>query len=335
MSRLQRTGMGRCVGLGAVVFLAMAVAACGATSSTAEAPGGAVAEPSGGFPRTVSHAMGQAMIPREPQRVIVLDAGYVDAALALETRIIALPEYSGSGAALPRYLAEAGAGLAGDATFLGTVSVINLEQLAALRPDLIVSSASRHEDIYDELSMIAPTVFSKTSPTWKQNLELLATALGKEDQAKTLIKDYEARAVTVGDAIRAKVGDNPVVSVVRFTDDPVVRLYQSASYSGEVLDDAGLARPENQRSTEEAFVEISPELIPQVDAGHIFVSTFADEAGASTQMRQKFQSNPLWAQLQGEIVEVSDTVWSTATGILGAHAILDDLARTFGVDPAR
>ncbi len=327
----QNAPLGRLIGAATAVLAVATVTACG---SPAAAPESAPAESGGSFPVTVTHAMGDSTVPEQPQRVIALDAGFVDGAIALQTEIIALPQYSGVGAELPEYLSEAGAGLADDATFLGTVDDINLEQLAAMEPDLIVSSASRHEEIYDELSGIAPTVMSETSPTWKDNLGLLAQALGKDDMAATLIADYEARAAAVGDAIRAD-GANPTMSVVRFIDEPVIRLYQTGSYSGEVLADAGIARPENQQDTEEAFIEISPELIPQVDADYVVLAQFVDEAGVSAQQQQQFQANPLWGQLQGELVEVDDTVWMGATGILGAEAILDDLAEIFGVDDAR
>ncbi|NUT10747.1 MAG: iron siderophore-binding protein, partial [Nonomuraea sp.] len=33
--------------------------------------------------------------------------------------------------------------------------------------------------------------------------------------------------------------------------------------------------------------------------------------------------------------EVSDLTWMSAVGLQGAHAMLDDLARLFGVDPAK
>ena len=41
------------------------------------------------------------------------------------------------------------------------------------------------------------------------------------------------------------------------------------------------------------------------------------------------------AEMRGQIHEVPDLTWMSAVGMQGAHAILDDLAATFGVDPAR
>ena len=37
----------------------------------------------------------------------------------------------------------------------------------------------------------------------------------------------------------------------------------------------------------------------------------------------------------GTAHEMSDETWMSAVGMYGAQAILDDLAATFGVDPAR
>lgn len=38
----------------------------------------------------------------------------------------------------------------------------NLEQLVVLKPDLILFAKVRHEQLYDQLSKIAPTVFNTT-----------------------------------------------------------------------------------------------------------------------------------------------------------------------------
>ena len=64
----------------------------------------------------------------------------------------------------------------------------DLEAITALKPDLILGSKFRQEKFYDELSAIAPTVFTeKVGITWKENFLLDGQALGKEQQAKDLL----------------------------------------------------------------------------------------------------------------------------------------------------
>lgn len=118
--------------------------------------------------------------------------------------------------------------------------------------------------------------------------------------------------------------------MIRFSDTQT-RLYQLASFSGIVLADTGLARPPSQ-AVDKLAVEFSAERILDADADHIFL-TVAE--GDSAPVRDRFMSNPLWSRLTGETHEVSNDVWIIAVGLLGAHAVLDDLARTFTVDPAR
>ena len=116
-----------------------------------------------------------------------------------------------------------------------------------------MSAKVRHEQIYDKLSKIGPTVFSTTTgPTWKDNIRLLGKALGKEELANKKIAGYEARAKKIGDAIRAKAGHNPSISLARFVGgEQTVRFYTEKSFPGAVLfSDARLARPQGQPTSE-------------------------------------------------------------------------------------
>ena len=225
--------------------------------------------PAAVFPRTVEHAMGTTEIPAEPQRVVTLDMSFVDAALALETPIVGYTLYQDPDGDLPSYFGDALVTLAADAAYMGDLLEPNLEAIAAAQPDLILTSKVRHEAIYDELSAIAPTIMSESAGAgWKDNIRLTGAALGREAVADEVIEAYEARAAAVGGAVNAAAGD-PTVSVVRFAALDTFRLYQRASFSGVVLDDAGLARPANQQATDPAqfITEVSFEELAQADAG--------------------------------------------------------------------
>ncbi len=322
------TTSGAIARIGAALLTALLVVA-GCAGQGAEPPKEPTDTAGGAFPRTVTHVMGSTEIPAEPTRIVALDQTFVDAALALDTAVVAFTDIRGRSGGPPPYLAGPLARLAPNARSVGELSNPSLEQIAALRPDLIVSTKTRDEDIYDELSRIAPTVFSETTgATWKDNLRLLAETIGKEELAQTRLAEYEQRARALGDAIRAAEGKNPTITVIRFSAMQT-RLYQRASFSGIVLADVGLARPPAQDVDKHA-VEFSPERILDADADQIFL-TVAE--GDSAAIRDRFTSNPLWGRLTGKIHEVSNDVWIAAVGLLGAHAVLDDLAETFGVDP--
>lgn len=303
-------------------------AGCGQTEDPQEE---ANTDPAAGFPRTVDHAMGSTTIPAAPKRIIALDQTFVDAAFSLDTPIVGFTELGSSGSRLPDYLGEANRRFGKEAVSVGTLAEPSLELIAQLKPDLILSAKIRHEEIYDRLTQIAPTVFSETTgPTWKQNVALLGLATGQEELADERIGSYEERARMIGDAIRDKLGRNPTVSVVRFVGE--TRLYQKASFSGIVLADTGLARPPSQ-DVDDFALAISEEQIPEADADYIFTGTYdIDEAHED---ENRFKTNPLWERLQGEIHVIDDEVWGTAVGLQGAQAMLDDLARIFEVDDSR
>jgi iron complex transport system substrate-binding protein len=285
--------------------------------------------------RVVTHAMGETAIPDQPKRVVALDQSFVDAVLTLETPVVGYTTYRAITDGLPDYLGPLAETYAGEATPVGALEDPSLEQIAALKPDLIVSAKVRHEALYGQLSQIAPTVFSETTGAiWKDNLRLMGQALGKEDLADARIAEYEQRAAGIGRAIAAASGGAlPTVSVVRFAGEETVRLYSEKSYSGVVLNDIGFPRPAGQPTSDKIAVDLSQERILDLDADHIFLASYPD---ASTDgPKAQFTSNPLWSRLTGAQHDVSDLTWMSAVGLQGAHAMLDDIARIFAVGPAR
>jgi len=317
------------------VALATALVSAGCGESTDRQPAERGEE---AFPRTVEHVMGETRIPEKPQRVVALDNSFVEAALALEAEVVGFTSYRSIDEKLPAYMGRVVETYAGSAVSVGLLAEPSLEKIAALKPDVILSAKVRHEALYDELSKIAPTVFSETTGgTWKENVKLTGEALGREQQAEAVISGYQDRATKIGDAIRKERGKLPTVSVVRFMDEPTVRLYQPESYSGVVLSDVGFPRPTDQPKAADGGIaaDISEENISQLDAELIFLCTWEDEKGVSEKNQERFTTNPLWSKLKGEKVKVDDATWMTAVGPLGAHVMLDDLARHFKVDPAR
>lgn len=278
---------------------------------------GTDAEP-GEWPRTVTHAMGKTEIKTQPKRVVVLDVGELDNVVSLGIEPVGLAPTEGS-PELPSYLKKD----SGSPKNVGTINNLNLEAIAALKPDLILGSQLRAADKYDELSQIAPTVFSvRPGFTWKENYLLNAAALDKTAQAKEKLAAYEEKA----DALGEKLGDDkPTVSMVRFMPDGVIRLYANASFIGTILKDSGLPRPENQ-DIEDLAAEISAENIDQADADYIFTGVYGDPKATD---KSKAQGNPLWKNLDavkaGHAYDVPDETWYLGLGVTAADEVLADL----------
>ena len=302
----------------AVTLSATLLAACGSSGDTSTSGGGSAssAAPSGtaaGFPRSVKHAAGTAQIKSQPKRVVVLDSGELDDVTLLGiTPVGAVSPHMKTEGGFPNYLKDK----IKDTKDVGPMNEPNLELIASLKPDLILSSKVRHAKVYDQLNAIAPTVLAETTGfPWKENLALYAQALGKEDEAKKALADYEARAHKLGETIKAKYnGKMPTASVVRFVAGPT-RLYAKASYSGVVLKDVGLARPASQ------------------DVDLVFVTTADDP---SKTKESEVQQTPVWQGLNAvkdsKVFTVPDETWMSGIGVQAADAMLVDIAKAAGVD---
>ena len=264
--------------------------------------------------------MGTTEIPAEPQRVVVLDTDKIDTALSLGVTPIGAARASET--ELPTYLGD----LSGVAV-VGTSAEPDLEAIENLKPDLILGSKFRQEAFYDELNAIAPTVFTElVGITWKENFLLDGDALGKGEEAKQLLDDYEARAAEFGTGLGDAIATE--VSLVRFMPDQI-RYYGPDSFSGIVLGDVGLARPELQLledAEDKRFGEVSAEEIDTLGGDVVFYCGYGSDGEA---MLAEYTGGELWQAIpavqDGKAYAVDDEVWMTGIGVTAAGMILDDL----------
>lgn len=276
----------------------------------------------------LEHAMGTTELPVDPLRVVVLTNEGTEAVLALGiTPVGAAQSWLGD----PWYphLADQMA----DVVNLGKENAINLELIAALQPDIILANKQRHEEIYPQLSTIAPTVVSeRLRGDWRRNFELYASALGKSDVGAAQLEGF-AQNVT---ALAAKLGDHldEEVSVIRFLPTQI-RIYQLDSFSGFILRQVGFKRPAIQ-NVEEFAIMTGKESIPDMDGDRIFHFTWDTGDGTGNAARDDALDDPLWKTLNaakaGLVHEVSDPIWNTAGGILAANLMLEDIAKIYGVE---
>ncbi len=278
--------------------------------------------------RDVTDSMGTVTVPDAPKRIVVLTNEGTEALLALGVTPVGAAN-SWNGDPWWDHISDAMDG----AEPVGKESAVNLELIAALEPDLILANKQRHEEMYPQLTAIAPTVMSKElRGDWKINFRLYAEALGKEQEADAAIADYDA---SVAD-LREKLGDhlNEEVSVIRFVPGQI-RIYQLDSFSGVLLKDIGFHRPANQ-NVEEFAIRTGKESIPDMDGDRIFYFTYDTGDGKGTSLEEEVLADPLWQSLSavkaGKVHQVSDAIWNTAGGILAAKLMLHDIAGIYGLD---
>ncbi|MEM7721110.1 MAG: iron-siderophore ABC transporter substrate-binding protein [Pseudomonadota bacterium] len=278
---------------------------------------------------TITHAMGETEVPDAAERVIILTNEGTEALLALGvTPVGAANSWNGD----PWYAHISGA-MEGVEP-VGTESAVNLELVAALEPDLILGNKQRHEEVYEQLSAIAPTVLSeRLRGDWRTNMELYAAALGMAEEGAEVLGDYDAAVSDLSAALGPALEEE--ISIIRFLAGNI-RIYQLDSFSGVILSDLGFARPENQNVPDFAL-RVGRESIPDMDGDRIFHFTWDNGNGEGLAAAEEALADPLWQSLSaveaGRVHAVDDAIWNTAGGILAARLMLEDIAEVYGVSP--
>lgn len=280
----------------------------------------------------VTHVMGETCIPKQPQRVVVLDTTTLEYAIALGIKPI--------GATLSdQFSSRLQPELTG-VEDIGNVGEPSLEKIVALQPDLIIGN-DYYKTIYPQASQIAPTILYgfEHSGQWKDVFMNVAQMLQKTEVAEQVMDDYYERL----DKFKQQMGERlqqTKVSVVRAYPDRI-DFYVKDSFCGTILQDAGLQRPEAQDiSVLEAkklvnneirvSIPISRELLHQADGDVMFVWTGENTAEANQQSQQKLaelKADPLWQELkavqQNKLYQVP-SYW-IGSGTIAANLVIDDL----------
>ncbi|PEZ80904.1 iron-siderophore ABC transporter substrate-binding protein [Bacillus sp. AFS017274] len=279
---------------------------------------------------TVKHVMGETTIPENPKRVVVLTNEGTEALLAMGVKPVgAVKSWLGN----PWYdhIKDDMDGV----EIVGTELEVNLEKIAALKPDLIIGNKVRQEAVYDKLSAIAPTVFSETlTGNWKENFSLYAKAINNEDKGNEVLQQFDQHIADVKEKLGDKV--NQEVSVVRFLAGTSY-IYYTDSFSGVIFDQLGFKRAEQQKDLFNAdnklgnfSLQVGKEAIPKMDGDIQFYFTYAPNGDKeATDTAKEWTSEALWNNLnavkKGNAYEVSDAVWNTAGGVIAANKMLDEL----------
>ena len=283
------------------------------------------------FARDVTHIMGVTSVPDQPLRVVALTNEATEDLLALGI----VPVGAVRSANANPWFDHVASQLV-DTTLVGEELSPDLETIAALQPDLILGNKKRHEQIYGQLSAIAPTVFVENiTGQWKSNIVLYAEATGKVAEAEQAVAGYTRRV----DAIRAALGDRlqEKVGLVRFIANQNYA-YNNDSFSGSLLRDIGFGRPAAQDKAGLAEA-ITMERIPELDGDKLITFAYETGDGGAIQEEQTWLASPLWQAMKvaetDNVYPVSDTVWATAGGIMAAHLALDDVEKIYGLASTR
>lgn len=180
-----------------VVALAGVLVLAGCTTEPSRPSGGSGSTNAGAYPVSIDTMFGEVTIAEPPKRVVAL--GWGDAAVAVKLGVQPVGvadwlDFGGDG--LGPWMQQ---GYAKPPAKLGTLEV-DLEKLAALQPDLILDTrASGKKERHERLSVLGvpvvgpPPGADSYRTSWQQQLEMIGQALGKQDRARTLRDQLNAK----------------------------------------------------------------------------------------------------------------------------------------------
>lgn len=303
------------------LVLVSLLAACGKSANETPSP---EPSPTQNAARTITHAMGSTPITSTPQRIVVLTTQGTETLLELGIQPVgAVKSWIGN----PWYdhIKDRMNGV----QVVGDETQPNMELIASLKPDLILGTKVRQEKIYDQLTAIAPTVFTENlGDSMLENFELYTKALNKEAEGKAVLDQFNK---LIADT-KAKLGDKTKlqISMARFQPDKV-RVYLKQNFAGVVLEKLGFARPESQNK-KEFTLDIVKEQLPLLDGDVLFYFTSdRDGATAATDLAKSWFKDPLAQNMNvvksNRIFNVDEAIWNSAGGMMAAKLLVKDIEK--------
>ena len=275
--------------------------------------------------RAIAHAMGQSVVPNKAQRVVTLFQGATDSAVALGIKPVGVVE-SWAEKPMYQYLRQDLAG----AKYVGLETQPNLEEIAALKPDLIIGTKARHEKIYPQLQKIAPTVLANTVYDFQYSLELTGEATGRKAQAEQVWQRWKKRTQQFREQLAQKQPNWPLSASILNVRADHLRLYLQESFPGAVLKDIGFHFPIEGNGRSGWGMKLkTKEALPSVNADVFFVLLHSQQPVVEKNY-QSWAAHPLWKILDAprnqQVHQVDSVTWILSGGVLGANRILDQLS---------
>lgn len=213
---------------------------------------------------TITHRYGETVVPKNPEKVVVLDLGALDVLDKMGVDIVALPKSS-----LPAYLEKYKDEKYVD---LGTLKEFSLEKINELKPDLIIIEG-RQESFYDELSEIAPTIGLGTVnndhfKSLENNISVLGKIFNKEDFASSELDKINKQV----EEINNKVKSEEATALVLMVSDGSMSAFGAGSRFGVVFNEFGFTSADSELGTTNSHGEtISYEYILSKNPQYLFI----------------------------------------------------------------
>lgn len=230
--------------------------------------------------RTFTDDLGRTVtVPLHPQRIVSLH----DLDITIPLIELGVPPVASHGRTRPdgSHVLRSSAMLTGvdfdnsKIAFIGTAT-IDIEAVAAAKPDLIITEPSRNTPI-EQLEKIAPTVsIDHLDGGAPRIYSKLADLTGSQAQLAILERRYQAQIA----ALKATVDTSKIrVSVIQANQGKINALHTYHSL-GRVLRDAGFSFPPLIESIPDGGrIDVSAERLPELDADFVFATWRGDTGG--------------------------------------------------------
>lgn len=287
----------------AVAAVSLAALTACSTGSATPAETGDDAGQSGTFPVTIENAFGKTTIDNKPQRVVTVDWGNQDVALALGIVPVAMPKVTygdedGDGL-LPWVKDKLDALGAETPVLMDETDGYDYEAIAAAAPDVILAAYSgMTQEQYDTLSKIAPVVtYQKMAwgTSWQEMTVLDGTALGLADEAQELVSSLEKHISDTAAQYPAIAGKTSLLSYFDPTDLSTLGFYSMSDPRVGYLDELGFAPSayvkEQSAASDKFWIVTSTEQIESFEDVQVIVTYGTDET------LSQWQADPLLSRI--------------------------------------
>lgn len=271
----------------------------------------------------VEHSLGTTEVPKNPEKVVVLDWGALDVmdSLDLGAAVVALPLSGSTPDYLSTYQDET------KYTNVGSLKEVDLEAIHALEPDMIISGG-RLADFYEELNEIAPTVLLNVDTadyfnSFKTSMNYYGEIFGKEEEVATKVAELETQMTT----IKEKAAEKNAKALITLANGDSFSVYGKGSRFGIIHNEFGIAPVDEtieasthgQKASFEYIAEQNPELLFVVDRS---AATGGD--GSAPALFDNELIHGTDAYKNDRIVYLNPTVWYTAGGGFTSTQIMID-----------
>ena len=278
--------------------------------------------------KTIVHDFGTTKLKKVPKRIVILDNLYGEILNPLDIT----PVGATTGQADSQEFSTLFKKQYKDAKVVsvGWQGSPDLDKIAELKPDLILMTGEQ-EDLYEELSEIAPTVGYQinTDENWDYHETSLKVAeiFDKRDEMKKDLDRLDAREAVFAENVKAKFGDQKLM-YLRVTDNDI--RYYAYGHFGYLYDTYHFNRAETF-NPDDMFQVIDPDKLKDINPDLLIVQADSQEL-----LENKLKNNPVWSSLKAvqnnKVIYADYSTYMLGFGIVSQEAIMKQISDEWGLN---